>query len=237
MAVLPPNIHSSPPPTPSHSVIFPAILYWGTPVVLITTTNSDGTPNIGPMSSAFWLGNRCMLGLASSSQTTVNLLRTRQCVLNLASDDMIGPVNALARTTGTPDPPAFKTSLGYRFVKDKFGVAGLHPSPSSLVSPPRIQECQVQMEAEMVGTHEMMADLASELKGFTLAVEVRVLRTHVLDWLRLEGHENRVDPDRWRPLIMSFQQLYGLGDRKEESALAGIEEESYRALVEEGKAS
>lgn len=56
-----------------HSEINPAIYYWGTPVVLITTTNEDGTHNIAPMSSAWWLGTRCMLGLSGESQTTINL--------------------------------------------------------------------------------------------------------------------------------------------------------------------
>ena len=99
----------------SHTTISPAIYYWGTPVVLVTTSNEDGSANIGPMSSAFWLGNRCMLGLENNSQTTINLLRTGQCVLNLPSDDMIRPVNALARTTGTEVVPDIKISLGYHY--------------------------------------------------------------------------------------------------------------------------
>src|ERR1700739_932404 len=86
-----------------HQIISPAIFYWGTPVVLITTENEDGTSNIAPMSSAWWLGNRCMLGLGAISQTTINLIRTKQCVLNLASDNMAGAVNALARTTGSKE--------------------------------------------------------------------------------------------------------------------------------------
>ncbi|HEX5075306.1 MAG TPA: hypothetical protein VFW03_19000 [Gemmatimonadaceae bacterium] len=46
--------------------------------------------------------------------------------------------------------------------------------------------------------------------------------------VRLPGHRNRIDPDRWRPLIMSFQQFYGLGDRVQTSTLAEISEDSYR---------
>ena len=92
----------------AHSAIDPANLYWGTPVVLISTLNEDGSANIGPMSSAFWLSDRCILGLDASSQTTKNLLQTRECVLNLASDDMAAPVNALSKTTGTEDMPAHK---------------------------------------------------------------------------------------------------------------------------------
>jgi hypothetical protein len=51
---------------------------------------------------------------------------------------------------------------------------------------------------------------------------------HVADAVRLPGHLNRIDPDRWRPLIMSFQQFYGLSDRVQTSTLAEIPEEAYR---------
>jgi flavin reductase (DIM6/NTAB) family NADH-FMN oxidoreductase RutF len=217
----------------THSVISPAIYYWGTPVVLITTINEDNTPNIAPMSSAFCLGNRCMLGLKSDSQTTINLLRTKQCVLNLPSDDMAASINALARTTGSKVVPDFKVSTGYRYEKDKFGAARLTPQESERVAPPRILECPAQMEAEMAGVHEMMSSRAGEAKGFTLAVEVRIVRTHVVDALRLEGHGNRIDPDAWRPMIMSFQRLYGLkSGGLEVLTLAGIEEELYRLPAE-----
>ena len=39
-----------------HQSIEPAILYFGTPVVLVSTLNEDGSANLAPMSSAFWLG-------------------------------------------------------------------------------------------------------------------------------------------------------------------------------------
>ena len=111
-----------PPAAATHYPISPAIFYWGTPVVIISTTNPDTTTNIAPMSSAWWLGNHCMLGLATNSQTTVNLRRTKQCILNLASDDMERFVNALARTTGceglksAPGDAryAFKRANGYQ---------------------------------------------------------------------------------------------------------------------------
>ena len=210
------------------------VFYWGTPVVLITTTNEDGSANIGPMSSVFWLGNRCMLGLEHISQTTINLRRTGQCVLNLPSDNMVGAVNALARTTGTEVVPDVKIALGYRYEKDKFGAAGLTPQQSNLVLPPRIKECPAQMEAELTGVYEMMSSLPGEAKGFTLAIEVRILRTYVLDELRLPGYTNRIDPDAWKPMIMSFQHLYGLKPGKlEKSTLANIEEELYRLPAEE----
>ena len=44
----------------------------------------------------------------------------------------------------------------------------------------------------------------------------------------MPGTGHRIDPDRWRPLIMSFQHFYGLGDRLHPSRLASIDEELYR---------
>jgi flavin reductase (DIM6/NTAB) family NADH-FMN oxidoreductase RutF len=211
-----------------HRSISPAILYWGTPVVLITTENEDGTFNIAPMSSAWWLANRCMLGLSARSQTTRNLLRTRSCVLNLPSDDMAKNINALARTTGTNPVPEWKAGSGYRYVKDKWACADLTPQDSDLVRPLRIQECPVQMEAKLVGTYGLMDDI-SEHKGAMLGIEVKILRVHVEDELRLAGHTNRIDPDKWSPAIMSFQELYGLKSEKlVASELAKIDEERYR---------
>lgn len=221
---------------PHSKSISPAILYWGTPVVLITTENEDGTFNIAPNSSAWWLGDRCMLGLAGSSQTTINLLRAKQCVLNLASDSMAKAINALAKTTGSAGLSSateeetllfFKRTNGYRHVHDKFGHAGLTPAESERVRPARVADCPVQMEAELVCVHEMMRDVPGA--GLFLSLELRIVQTHVHASIQMEGHANRIDPDKWRPMIMSFQELYGLARNKTSaSTLAEIEEEVYR---------
>src|SRR5690606_31985144 len=113
-----------------HVVIDPAILYFGTPVVLISTLNEDGSPNLAPMSSAWWLGRSCMLGLGARSHTPANLLRTGECVLNLPSVDLVAAVDRLARTTGSDPVPPHKVAMGYRHVRDKFAAAGLTPVAS-----------------------------------------------------------------------------------------------------------
>ncbi|MFZ2104019.1 MAG: flavin reductase [Roseiarcus sp.] len=91
-----------------HVTSEPGILYFGTPVVLISTANEDGSYNLAPMSSAFWLGWRCLLGLAGTSKTTQNIMRTGECVLNLPSVDNVAAVNLLARTTGSNPVPEGK---------------------------------------------------------------------------------------------------------------------------------
>ena len=108
-----------------HRTIEPTILYFGTPVALISTLNEDGTPNIAPMSSAWWLGWSCMLGLGSMGKTSDNLIRTRECVINLPSEQQVTQVDRLALTTGKNPVPPKKVSWGYRHEPDKFGLAGL----------------------------------------------------------------------------------------------------------------
>lgn len=215
----------------SHSVISPAILYWGTPVVLISSENEDGSENICAISSAWWLGHRCLLGFGAESKTPHNILRTGQCVVNLPDDSMARNVNLLADTTGTENLSDGKKGRGYRYVKDKWTCAELTPQTSDIVRPRRILECPVQMECELAEGHQIMKDFP-DLKGVIVAIELKVLRTHVLDSIRMPGYPNRIDPDRWRPMIMAFQELYGLRDGKlATSTLGKVEEEKYRRLT------
>lgn len=212
-----------------HQTLEPAILYFGTPVVLISTVNEDGGINLAPMSSVFWLGWRCMLGLAAGSKTTQNLLRTRECVLNLPSVAQADAVDRLALTTGSDPVPAAKRGRGYRHVKDKFGLAGFTPQASQTVAPPRVHECPVQLEAVLEGTHGI-ADGDPLLRGRLLALEVRILRVHADTSLLDRERPDHIDPDAWRPLIMSFQKLYGLAPQPvRPSTLARIPEASYRS--------
>jgi flavin reductase (DIM6/NTAB) family NADH-FMN oxidoreductase RutF len=210
------------------AIIEPAILYFGTPVVLIGSLNEDGSPNLAPMSSAWWLGWRCVLGLARSSKTPQNMLRTGECVLNLPSDDMVEPVDRLARTTGSDPVPAGKLIRGYRHENDKFGTAGLTAATGELVAAPRVRECPVQLEAKVEGVLEMAA--CDEVwRGKFIAIEVSVVRIHANESILMAGESNRIDPDKWRPLIMSFQQFYGLaGSKRLHSTLGEIPESTYR---------
>jgi flavin reductase (DIM6/NTAB) family NADH-FMN oxidoreductase RutF len=207
--------------------IDPAILYFGTPVVLISTLNEDGSPNLAPMSSAWWLGRRCMLGLGARSKTPQNLIRTGECVLNLPSDNLVEMVNRLALTTGSDPVPPHKAQKGYRFKRDKFGLSGFTTADSETVAAPRALECPVQLEAKLEHVHKLEED-DDQRKGSLVGLEVRVTRVHVDTSIQMDGTENRIDPDKWRPLIMSFQKFYGLGPQLHESTLATIPEEMYR---------
>ena len=209
-----------------HISVEPSILYFGTPVVLISTRNQDGTTNVAPMSSAWWLGWNCMLGLGASSHSGVNLRRERECVLNLPSVREVDAVNRLARLTGANPVSPWKVSVGYRYEKHKCEVAGVTCSPSSVVKPPRIVQCPIQLEA-VLEQHHPFGHVAGKEPG-AIAYEVRVVRAHVDDTLLFSNEGSRIDPAKWRPLMMSYCRFYGLGEEVFTSTLAQIPEDAYR---------
>ncbi len=209
-----------------HKIVEPAIHYWGTPVVLISTLNEDGTPNLSPMSSAWWLGWSCMLGLDASSQTTENLKRNGECVLNLACVENVQAVDRLALLTGRAEIPLHKKMLGYAYVADKFQAAGLTPESSLNVSPPRVKECLVQLEA-VVKDMRPFAAKDARMAIPTCAIEVNIARAHVDESILMPPELQRIDPDKWRPLIMSFRNFYGVSDRVHMSRLGKGPEDFY----------
>lgn len=189
------------------------VLYFGTPVVLISSRNPDGSTNLAPMSSAWWLGRSAMLGLGNSGQTTANLLRERECVLNLPSSSMVDAVDRIALTTGTPVVPEHKREQGYRYEPDKFALAGLTEQPSELVAPPRVAQCPIQLECRVIEAYPF---------GPTpdcTAFQVEVLRAHVEESLVIPG-THHVDPIGWDPLIMKFCEFFGGGGNVHPSRLA-----------------
>ena len=183
-------------------VIQPKILYFGTPVILVTSLNEDCTPNLAPMSSAWALGWTVMLGLGTDGKTFENLSQRKECVLNFPSDDLWQAVERLASLTGKENVPPHKQAQ-FRYVKDKFGAAGLSPLPSKKIAAPRVAECPLQMEAIVRSIHL----IGVEDNGIA-AVEVEILQVHA--HVNIVRGSNHVDPQKWRPLIYSFRHYFGL---------------------------
>jgi flavin reductase (DIM6/NTAB) family NADH-FMN oxidoreductase RutF len=200
-----------------HSVTEPKILYFGTPVVLISTLNEDGSTNLAPMSSAWWLGWSAMLGMSTRSKTVSNLRREGECVLNLPSVDLVDAVDRLALTTGRNPVPEYKQAMGYQFEPNKFEIAGLTPISSHVVKPLRAVECQVQLEARVIQIHQF-GPVDDHLAG----IEIEILRAHIDEALLVPGRPNHIDPDKWQPLIMNFTEFYGLTAKVHPSRLAKV---------------
>lgn len=206
-----------------HKTVDLPILYFGTPVAIISTRNPNGTPNLAPMSSVWWLGQSCMLGLGAASMTSENLMRERECVVNLPSAEQVSHVDRLALTTGRDPVPEYKAKIGYEFVPDKFAISGFTPMPSEVVAPPRIQECPVQLEGTIFQVHRFGKSVTAN------AFEMHIERVHIAEELLFPQEEPRLDPLRWNPLIMSFREFFELGRRVHPSRLAGFPESMFRS--------
>lgn len=190
--------------------IEPKILYFGTPVALISSLNEDGTTNLAPMSSFWALGWTLMLGLLDETKTAVNLARHAECVINIPSPDMWQQVEKLAPLTGKNPVPEIKAKQ-FRFEKDKFRAAGLTTLAAEIVKPLRAAECPVHMEAKVHALHPMNGQKLNELGG-GIAAEVEILRVHVSEEY-IQG-ENYIDPSKWSPLIYNFRHYFRLAPTK-----------------------
>ena len=186
--------------------IRPSVLYPGTPVVLMTTLNEDGSANISPLSSFWALGDRVVLGIGAQGQGCHNLLARGECVLNFAGAGQAAQVEALARATGRMPVPASKRDLGYAHVRDKFALGGFSRVESLQVAPPAIAECPLQVEVALLATHRPSGADAPE---FVIA-EGRICCVHAHASITHAGTEH-IDVQRWAPLIYLFRHYVGTG--------------------------
>lgn len=194
---------------PTHRTIRPRILYFGTPVALISTLQPDGSPNLTPMSSVWSLGDRLVLGLGAESQGLANLLRTREGVVNLPSAALWPEVERLAPTTGRDPVPEGKRAMGYRHEPHKFQRAELTPLRSDTVAAPRVAECPLQLEAVVLQVHPSVPPPEAPAPLFS-TVEMRVTRVHAHEDVVLPG-THHVDVTRWQPLLYVFRHYVGTG--------------------------
>jgi flavin reductase (DIM6/NTAB) family NADH-FMN oxidoreductase RutF len=209
------------------TLIEPKMLYFGTPVVLISSLNADGSTNLAPMSSAWWLGNTAMLGMSMHSQTVANLTERPTVVLNLVDPMLTGAVDRLALLTGRPDVPEYKQARGYSFAADKFQAAGLTPVPSrpgvddgdgdgtAMPRPAAVAESLIHLEGEV----RRISEIDQPGSGLR-ALEVAVTGTWVDEDLMMADHPSYIDAQRWDPLIMKFTQYFGGGSVVQPSSLA-----------------
>lgn len=180
------------------------VLYFGTPVALISSVNPDGATNLSPNSSYWALSDTLLVGLSTSGQCYRNILRRPEAVLNLPDASLWKNIEAIAATTGSEVVPDNKKQMGYRFERDKFRSSDLSTRASECVVPDRVAECPIQIETRVVRMHKIGSD-----NDPMIAAELKALRIHVhTDLLAPAG---RIDIERWKPLHYVFRHYYTLG--------------------------
>jgi flavin reductase (DIM6/NTAB) family NADH-FMN oxidoreductase RutF len=192
----------------------PKVLYFGTPVVLISSRNPDGSTNLSPMSSAWWLGYTAMLGMGTSSQAVKNLTERPEVVLNLVDPDMVAALDRIALLTGSEEMSDAKRARGYRYEPDKFAAAGLTREPSDLVDVDAVGESPINLEGRIVNIHDIGGP-----DSHLCALEMKVERVHVREDL-LMSNDRYIDPLQWDPLIMKFTEYFAGGAPAYASSLA-----------------
>ena len=188
--------------------IEPKILYFGTPVALVSSLNDDGSSNLAPISSFWALGWTFLLGIITATKTADNLKRHPECVVNIPHPEMWEKVEKLAPLTGKNPVPASKAKQ-FHYESDKFAAAGVTPLPSETVQPARVQECPVHLEARVRAMHQLGGARLEEI-GSGLAAEVEITRVHVANEFVLE--DRYIDPAKWSPLIYNFRHYFRLAD-------------------------
>lgn len=190
---------------PETALIKPKILYYGTPVILLTTLNEDGTVNISPISSSWALGDCIVLGIGLEGKAFENLGRLPECAINIPGPSLWKNVEQLAPYTGKNPVPESKKKYGCTYQKDKFAISDLTPVASKTVKPARIMECPLQIEATVKNIR--IPDHSPNLA----IIETQAVHVHAHKEMIIA--ENHIDPQKWSPLIYNFRHYFGLGNQ------------------------
>lgn len=139
------------------------------PIALVATVSASGACNLAPFSFFNLFGiNPPILGFSptrrlrdgSFKDTYNNIVKTRECTVQVVTREMLEQVNICAGE--------FPQGV------DEFSKSGFHPVPSVMVRPPRVKESPVQFEC----TLEQMIPLGDKRGSGNLAL-CKIVMIHV----------------------------------------------------------
>jgi flavin reductase (DIM6/NTAB) family NADH-FMN oxidoreductase RutF len=157
------------------------------PIGWISTINEDGIHNLAPFSYFNAVGDdppHIMFSTVHSNNlnkdTLNNVLATKQFVVNMVTEDLVEQMNL------TSQPIAANES--------EFELAGLTPIASSLVKPPRVKECKITMECEMVHYYKLEN---SKTGGATIVIG-KIVLFHIDESVLLENY--KINLETYKPI-------------------------------------
>jgi flavin reductase (DIM6/NTAB) family NADH-FMN oxidoreductase RutF len=169
------------------------------PIGWISTLDAAGALNLAPFSFFNAVSERppmvmyCANGLhieGGEKDSTQNARETGEFVANLATWELRDAVNLTSRRVPR--------------TVDEFALAGLQPSPSTLVRPPRVAATPIALECRVVAVHELPDEGTGEINRMVIG---RVLGIHIADHLLVDGH---VSIPRLRPIARLGYREYAV---------------------------
>lgn len=170
------------------------------PIGWISTISEDGINNLAPFSYFNAVGDdppHVMFSTVHSNNlnkdTLNNVLATKQFVVNMVTEDLTEQMNR----TSQPIPAN----------ESEFELAGLTPIASSLVLPPRVKECKITMECEMVHHYQLEN---SKTGGATIVIG-KIVLFHIDESVLLDNY--KINLETYKPIARLAGSNYSkLGD-------------------------
>ena len=170
------------------------------PIGWISTISEDGINNLAPFSYFNAVGDdppHIMFSTVHSNNlnkdTLNNVLATKQFVVNMVTEDLAEQMNR----TSQPIPAN----------ESEFELAGLTPIASSLVLPPRVKECKITMECEMVHHYQLEN---SKTGGATIVIG-KIVLFHIDESVLLDNY--KINLETYKPIARLAGSNYSkLGD-------------------------
>ena len=170
----------------------PTTMLFPTPVVLVTSVDEKGKPNIITLA---WVGvvnsEPPMIGISIRPNRYSHscVKRSKEFVVNLPSEEMVRKVDACGMLSGKET--------------DKFVSMGWKPIPAQKVKPPLIEECSVQMECEVkevisLGSHDLFLG--------------KIVALHVKE--EVQNEKGRIDITKALPMVYcpGANEYWNLGE-------------------------
>jgi flavin reductase (DIM6/NTAB) family NADH-FMN oxidoreductase RutF len=170
------------------------------PIGWISTISEDGIHNLAPFSYFNAVGDdppHVMFSTVhsniSNKDTLNNVLKTKQFVVNMVTEDLVEQMNM----TSQPIPAN----------ESEFELAGLTPIESILVLPPRVKECKITLECEMVHHYKLEN---SKTGGATIVIG-KIVLFHIDKSVLL--HNYKINLETYKPIARLAGSNYSkLGD-------------------------
>ena len=157
------------------------------PIGWISTISEDGILNLAPFSYFNAVGDdppHVMFSTVrsnnSNKDTLNNVLATKQFVVNMVTEDLAEQMNM----TSQPIPAN----------ESEFELAGLTPIASVKVKPPRVLECKITMECELVHHY----NLENSKSGGATIIIGKIVMFHIDESVLLDNY--KINLETYKPI-------------------------------------